>query len=148
MSQENSFFLPVKNHCSQNLVTCRLGETVTNAAIIMRQCSISSLIICDDNDVPVGIMTDRDLRSKVVAEGLDPSTLKVSEIMTSPVISVTEDDSFFEVLYQMSHHRIHRVGVVNSANRLIGIINETDILQLQTRSPQKLLKSIDEAETI
>ncbi len=148
MTQENSLFLPVRDYYPPRLVTCQLNETVVNAAIIMREQSTSCIIACDENEVPVGIMTDRDLRSKVVAGGLDPTALKVHEIMTSPVISVAEEDSFFEVLYQMSRHRIHRVGVVNADNRLISTINETDIIQLQTRSPQKLLKSIDEAKTV
>jgi len=148
MSQENSLFLPVKNHCQGEMVTCRLDETVVNAAIIMRDKRTSCMIVCDDNEVPVGIMTDRDLRSKVVAAGLNPADLKVEEIMTSPVVAVSEKDRFFEVLYQMSRHRIRRVGVVDQQDRLIGMVNETDIIQLQNRSPQQLLNAIDVAETV
>ncbi len=148
MSGESTFFLPVKDHCHRNLITCNVKDRVIVAAGIMRDMTISSLVARDDNGQPVGIMTDRDLRSKVVAGGLDPKTVLVSEVMTTPVISVHEDDTLFEVLYRMSHHRIHRVGVVDKNNTLVGIINESDIIRLQNRSPQRLLQAIDEAQAI
>ena len=148
MSGETTFFLPVKDYCRRNLITCHIDDRVIDAGKIMRDKSISSLIACDDRDEPVGILTDRDLRNKVVAGGLDPKETRVRQIMNAPVIAVNEEDTLFEVLYQMSRHRIHRVGVVDSANRLIGIINESDIIRLQTRSPQKLLRGIDEAQSI
>jgi CBS domain-containing protein len=148
MAEDSTFFLPVKEHCHRGLITCHTEDRVSAAAVVMRDKSISSLIVCDDRGVPVGIMTDRDLRNKVVAAQLDPSTLVVREVMTAPVIAVREEDSLFEVLYQMSRHRIHRVGVVDNNSQLVGIINESDIIRLQNRSPQKLLRSIDETKTV
>lgn len=145
MPEEATFFLPVRDYCHRHLITCSVHDSVMTAAQVMRERKISSLIACDENGQPVGIMTDRDLRSKVVADGLEPRSLKVSAIMTSPVISVREDDTLFEVLYRMSRHRIHRIGVVDENNALVGFINESDIIRLQNRSPQHLLKSIDEA---
>lgn len=148
MTEENIFFLPVKDHCHRGLITCHIEDKIVDATIVMRDQSISSIIACDDGGEPVGIMTDRDLRIKVVAGRVDPETSVVREVMTTPVISVNEDDTLFEVLYQMSRHRIHRLGVVDQQNRLIGIINESDIIRLQNRSPQKLLRSIDEAASV
>lgn len=148
MSDEATFFLPVKDYCHRELITCNTKDTVKVAAEVMREKEISSLIACDDDKQPIGIMTDRDLRNKVVAGGLDPLVTKVDAVMTAPVISVHEDDSLFEVLYQMSHHRIHRVGVVDSNYALVGLINESDIIRLQNRSPQRLLQAVDEAESI
>ncbi len=148
MSEESTFFLPVRDYYRRDLITCHVEDKVIDAAQLMREKSISSLIACDDRGEPVGIMTDRDLRTKVVATGLDPNDMVVREIMNAPVISAKEEDSLFEVLYQMSRHRIHRVGVVNQENRLVGIINESDIIRLQNRSPQQLLRSIDEAQTL
>ncbi|WP_303720725.1 DUF294 nucleotidyltransferase-like domain-containing protein [Malonomonas rubra] len=148
MPEENTFFLPVKDHCHRGLITCHIEDKIIDASIIMRDKSISSIIACDDKGEPVGIMTDRDLRNKVVAGRVDPEKSVVRELMTAPVISVREEDTLFEVLYQMSRHRIHRVGVIDGQNRLVGIINESDIIRLQNRSPQKLLRSIDEATSV
>ena len=148
MSDEATFFLPVKDHCRRDLITCNVDDTVYTAANTMRDNGISSLIACTDNNHPTGIMTDRDLRNKVIAGGLDPKTIKVSEVMTTPVLSVAEDDTLFEVLYQMSRNRIHRIGVVDSNNVLVGLINESDIIRLQNRSPQRLLQAIDDATSV
>ena len=148
MSEESTFFLPVKDYCRRQIITCNINDTVMAAAEIMRDKGISSLIACDNNNQPIGIMTDRDLRNKVIAGGLDPLVVKVSEVMTTPLISVHEDDTLFEVLYRMSSNRIHRVGVVNANNALVGLINESDIIRLQNRSPQRLLQSVDEAQSI
>ena len=148
MSEETTFFLPVKDYCRRQIITCNINDTVMVAAEIMRDKNISSLIACDDDNQPIGIMTDRDLRNKVIAGGLDPLVVKVSAVMTTPVISVHEDDTLFEVLYRMSKNRIHRVGVVDTDNVLVGLINESDIIRLQNRSPQRLLQSVDEAQSI
>lgn len=148
MAEESVFFLPVRDFCRRQLITCSVNDTVKAAAEVMRELKISSLLACDDGGKPIGVMTDRDLRNKVVADGLDAERLRVADIMTSPVISVQEDDTLFEVLYQMSRHRIHRIGVVDQNNALVGFINESDIIRLQNRSPQHLLKAIDEASTI
>jgi len=129
-------------------VPCNVNDTVMAAAEMMRDESVSSLIACDDNLQPIGIMTDRDLRNKVVAGGLDPLIAKVKTVMTTPVISVQEDDTLFEVLYQMSRNRIHRVGVIDTKKTLVGLINESDIIRLQDRSPQRLLQAVDAAESI
>ncbi|MEA3543945.1 MAG: putative nucleotidyltransferase substrate binding domain-containing protein [Thermodesulfobacteriota bacterium] len=148
MSEEATFFLPVKDHCRHTLITCNIEDTVMVAAEIMRNNGVSSLIACDDIKQPIGILTDRDLRNKVIAGGLSPLQTKVSKVMTTPVISVAEDDTLFEVLYRMSSNRIHRVGVVDADNVLIGLINESDIIRLQNRSPQRLLQSVDEAQSV
>ncbi len=148
MAEEATFFLPVKDYCHRRLITCSVNDTVQAAAVLMREKEISSLIVCDRDARPVGIMTDRDLRSKVIAEGLNPAELKVDEVMTAPVISVHEEESLFQVLYQMSRHRIHRIGVIDDQQALVGIINESDIIRLQNRSPQRLLGAIDEARDV
>ncbi len=145
MSDEATFFLPVKDYCRRDLITCNCNDSIIVAAEKMRDNNVSSLIACDDENQPIGIMTDRDLRNKVVAGKIDSATVKVSKVMTTPVLSVTEDDTLFEVLYQMSRNRIHRVGVVDRNNELVGLINESDIIRLQNRSPQRLLQAIDDA---
>ncbi|MDX2479259.1 MAG: putative nucleotidyltransferase substrate binding domain-containing protein [Desulfuromusa sp.] len=148
MSEEATFFLPVKDYYQRRLIICNIKDTVMVAAEIMRKNGISSLIACDEDNQPVGILTDRDLRNKVIAGGLDPLVVKVSTVMTTPVISVHEDDTLFEVLYQMSRNRIHRVGVVDAHYKLVGLINESDIIRLQNRSPQRLLQAVDDAQSI
>ncbi len=68
--------------------------------------------------------------------------------MTAPLITVGEEDFLFEALYRMSRHGIHRLGVVDAGGRLTGIITDSDILRLQTRSPQQMLRDIEEARGV
>jgi CBS domain-containing protein len=147
MAEENNFFLPVKNFCRRDITTCATDAPVVEMAAVMRDRGISSVVVCDQGE-PVGIFTDRDLRNKVVATGKDPHSLQVHSIMSAPLIVVREDDFLFEALYRMSRHGIHRVCVVNAEGRLTGIVTDTDILDLQTRSPQKMLRDIEESGNI
>lgn len=148
MYEESAFFLPVRDTCHRDLITCSTEDSVVSAAVTMRNVGIPSIIACNPNGEPVGIMTDHDLRCKVVAGGLDPRVARVKEVMATPVIAVQEDDTLFEALFQMSRNRIRRIGVVDADNKLVGMLNETDVIRLQHRSPQTLLRSIDEAGSI
>ncbi|NOR50507.1 MAG: CBS domain-containing protein, partial [Desulfuromonadales bacterium] len=147
MSEENILFQPIKNYCRRDVATCDPEDSVLKVAGVMRDLKISSMIVCEGND-PVGIMTDRDLRNKVVAQGIDPATIVARDIMHAPLITVGEDDFIFEALYRISKNGIHRICVVDQDNCLSGIITVSDIMRLQTRSPQKLVRDIDKAATL
>ena len=147
MPEAVTLFQPVGNFCRREVVTCAADDSLTTVAGIMRMRNISSVVVCSGN-APIGIVTDRDLRNKVVAGGLDPGSLVVRDIMNAPLITVGEEEFLFEALYRMSKHGIHRVGVVDGNGRLAGIITDSDILRLQTRSPQQLIRDIEEAGSI
>lgn len=147
MPEANTLFMPVGNFCRREVVCCTAEEPLVGVAEIMRSRNISSVVVCS-GPAPVGIITDRDLRNKVVSRGIDPNTLSVREIMNAPLVTVGEEEFLFEALYRMSRHGIHRVGVVDSSGNLVGIITDSDILRLQTRSPQQMVRDIEEAGTI
>lgn len=147
MAEENIFFVPVKDVCRRQVTTCSPDDRLVEAAAIMREQNISSVVVCEGG-APTGIVTDRDLRNKVVSRGEDPRVLAVREVMNAPLITVGEEEFLFEALYCMSRHNIHRVAVVDAAGNLAGIVTNSDILRLQTRSPQQLVRQIEEAGTI
>ncbi len=147
MSDDNILFQPIKNYCRRNVATCSPSDSVLMVAGVMRDRQISSVIVCEDNN-PLGILTDRDLRNKVVAPGLDAASIVARDIMNAPLITVSENDFIFEALYRISKNNIHRICVVDQDDRLSGIITVTDIMRLQTRSPQKLVRDIDQAATL
>lgn len=147
MPETTILFQPVGNFCSREVVTCAANELLVEVAAVMRSRNISSVVVVKD-ELPIGIITDRDLRNKVVARGLDPGSLLVRDIMNAPLISIGEEEFLFEALYLMSMNGIHRVGVLDAEKRLIGIITDSDILRLQARSPQQLIRNIEEAATI
>jgi CBS domain-containing protein len=147
MAEGNILFLPVKDFCSRSVATCSPKESVLEVAGMMRDKNISSAVVCEKGN-PLGILTDRDLRNKVVAQGRDPNCLTAADIMHAPLITVGEDDFIFEALHKISRNNIHRVCVVDAEQRLVGIITDSDILRLQTNSPQRLVRDIEEATTI
>ena len=147
MPEPNLFFQPIREFAQHEVFTCPPDTGLVAAAEEMRSRNISSLVVCEAG-TPVGIMTDRDLRNKVVAAGTDPNTLQVRAVMNAPLIVLAEDALLFEALYRMSRHGIHRVGVVDKDGALTGIITDSDILKLQTRSPQQLIREIEEAESL
>ncbi len=147
MTETNIFFLSVKQFCQRDVVTCGPDDDLVAVAVIMRKQNISSVVVCEDG-WPVGIVTDRDLRNKVVSRCLAPGSLKVREIMNAPLIAISEDDFLYEALYRMSRHNIHRIGVVDRDGRLTGIVTDSDIVRLQSRTPQQMILAIEEAESV
>lgn len=147
MPELNALFLPVANYCRQEVMTCSPQDLLVAAVERMRQLNISSLVVCEQ-ERPVGIMTDRDLRNKVVAPGRNPLDLTVAEIMHSPLITIYGDEFLFEALHRISRHRIHRLVVLDRSGNLTGIITDSDILRIQTHSPQQLMRDIEEAASL
>ncbi len=108
----------------------------------MAKYRIGSLLVHDPTDEEniVGIVTDRDLRSKVVAAGLDYN-LPVKEIMTGPVQTVLSQSLCFDVLLKMMTTSIHHLAV-ERGGRVIGVVTSHDIMLLQGHSPYYLFKEI------
>lgn len=145
--EEHVYARPVKEFCRLALILCSVDDLVQPTAAIMSARGISSVVVCREG-VPVGIFTDRDLRKKVVAVGADAGSLRVEAIMSTPLVVVREDDFLFEAVYQMSRHGIHRVGVVDAGGKLCGMLTESDLIRVQTNSPQRLVRQLESAETI
>lgn len=147
MPDLNILFQPVGQYCRRDVATCGPDDRLVDAASRMSEQRISSLVVCADGR-PQGIVTDRDLRNKVVARGIDPHSLTVRAVMSSPLVTIGEQEFLFEALHRISRHGIHRIVVVGEDCRLAGIITDSDILRLQTNSPQRLVRRIEEARTV
>ena len=116
--------------------------TIQEAAVAMASHRVGSLLIHRE-DKPraiVGIITDRDLRSRVLAKGLNYN-LPVAEIMSSPVQTVLSQTVCFEVLLKMMSTNIHHLAV-ESGGQVIGVITSHDIMLQQGHSPYYLFKEI------
>ena len=116
--------------------------TIQEAAATMVEFRVGSLLIHEpgDEDDVVGIITDRDLRRKVVAAGLDYS-LPVEKIMSGPVQSVLSQTLCFDVLLQMMTTGIHHLAV-ERRGKYVGVVTSHDIMLLQGHSPYYLFKEI------
>jgi CBS domain-containing protein len=119
---------------------------IREAAQIMSEDRISSLVIMDRNDLPSGIVTDRDLREKVVAKGRSVQE-PVKNIMSTTLIRVDDRDYCFEVVLKMLKYNIHHILVIRDG-KLSGVVTNHDLMMLQGTSPLSLTKDIESQQTI
>ncbi|MDH4008175.1 MAG: CBS domain-containing protein, partial [Desulfuromonadales bacterium] len=145
-NEESFFFLHVNNVCRSPAVTCSPDIGVIEAAYLMRDQNIAGLVVVDDN-APTGILSVRDLRDIMAEDGANLAAHKVRDVMHTGVITVRHSAYVFEAIFKMAKNNIHRLAVIDENQELIGIINATDLLSLQTRSPLYLTQEIQTAET-
>ncbi|MBW2501756.1 MAG: CBS domain-containing protein [Deltaproteobacteria bacterium] len=126
--------------------TVALDTTIQQAAADMAAQRIGSLVVVDSAGQPLGMVTDRDFREKVVAVARDVAA-PVREIMSAPLISVDAEDNCFEALMKMIRHRIHHILILENG-RLLGLLTNHDFMLLQGSSPTVLVKEIAHVRTI
>jgi CBS domain-containing protein len=115
----------VQDIMTRDVVTINESETTLQAAIIMSEKGISSLIVIRDSK-PVGIITERDFVKKICAKKIDVSVVKVSEIM-SKIQTFAEPETAIDVAVQrMINHRIRRLPVLSN-EKIVGIVTVTDL---------------------
>jgi CBS domain-containing protein len=110
----------------------------------MREGHIGSLPITDDETL-VGMITDRDITTRVVAEAADPKTTSVGDVYSRDLISVEPDKDLEEALQLMARHQVRRLPVVENG-RLVGIVAQADIARSENeKKTGELVEAISEA---
>ncbi|HIJ78945.1 MAG TPA: cyclic nucleotide-binding/CBS domain-containing protein [Deltaproteobacteria bacterium] len=120
--------------------TIAAGESVRRAAARMAELHIGSLLVYGENNDIIGIITDKDLRTKVVAAGMDYQT-PISRIMTAPVEAIPAHAVCFDAMLAMMRRRIHHLAV-EQQGEIIGVVTTHDIMVLQGTSPIYLFREI------
>jgi CBS domain-containing protein len=108
--------------------TIRGSATPREAAESMADQGLGSLVVLDAEDRPVGILTDRDLTLRVVAREIDSESVRVEDVMSSPLVSVEQDAGVDVLLQTMVQHGIRRVPLVQGG-RLVGLLSLDDLLR-------------------
>lgn len=119
----------VEDAMSTPPVTCVASDNIYKISKIMREKRIGAVIIIDQKNIPIGIVTEGDIVRKVVAEGRSPNDTSASEIMTTPVISITGDISVESAARLMASNRIKKVCIVNLDGSVKGILTEGDVVK-------------------
>lgn len=130
---------PIMSLVTRSLVAVNSDATVTEAAQVMRNERVSCVIVKGES---AGIITDRDLRSRVLAEGRDGAT-KVTEVMSCPVKTVAADTPIYGAVLFMFEEHIHHLPITKKSE-ISGLITSTDLLRHQAHSPLYLLKRIEQ----
>ena len=120
-------------------------ELVMDVAQLMLDQDIGSIPIIEDEQTKklIGIVTDRDLALKVVAEGRDPRSTKVSDVMTRQVVTCFVDDDVQRAFDAMSEHQLRRIPVVDKNEHIVGIIAQADIAT-RVDKPEKTAEVVKE----
>lgn len=117
----------VKNIMKHQVITVDSSVTVRDTAKIMEDTGVGCVIVVERN-IAVGILTERDFVRKVIAHE-KPLSTPVGEVMSSPLIVISQNESVWELAEIMKLRRIHKVPVVNE-DRLIGIVTATDLTRI------------------
>jgi len=126
------------------------GDTnlsIQDAAQLMGQEKIGSLFINTQGGDCVGVITDKDLTNKVIATGFDISR-PVSDIMSSPVNTIPDQALIFEALMAMMKEDIRHLAIIDSNEKITGIISNRDLLTAQGQSPVFLIREISSADSM
>lgn len=126
----------VRDVMNKNVVIAKPDVTIREASGVMNKFSIGSLVVVEDKNI-VGIITERNVLT-AVAEGKDPETMPIENIMTKKVITITPDKPVEEAVDLMVKNKIKKLPVVGEGNKLVGIITASDIIVVEP----KLIASI------
>lgn len=126
MSLQELSALSVEEIMVEDVPVVNVDENVKNVAALMEKKEYGCLIVVDA-DIAVGIVTESDIVLKVTAEGIDPSKVLVQDIMSSPLISVTNKASVRDAATKMSTFKVRKLVVTDEKGRLVGLVTSVDL---------------------
>jgi CBS domain-containing protein len=121
------------------------NDTVLDAARRLAELDVGAMPICGEDDRLKGMLTDRDIVVKVLAQGKDPSTTRAGELGQGKPVTIGADDSIEEALHTMAEHHVRRLPVIDG-HRLVGIVSQADIARnLDEEKTGELVEAISAA---
>jgi CBS domain-containing protein len=128
-----------------DVVTCTPADTIAEAARLMKQEDIGPVLIVDGNGsrTLVGILTDRDIVLKVIAEGLDPQSTRIELVMSKKLVTCRTGDNVDVAMNAMAQYQLRRIPVVGENMRLEGIISQADVA-IRAGEPKKTAEVVKE----
>ncbi|MCS7140343.1 MAG: CBS domain-containing protein [Candidatus Nezhaarchaeota archaeon] len=119
----------VSDVMSTDPVTVSAEDSAVKAAILMDKHGVGCVIVVDGQRRPIGIVTERDLVSRVMARGLKGDEVTCREVMSSPLITIDPQAPLVSAMSKMARHKVRRL-IVLDRGRLVGIVTERDILKV------------------
>ena len=142
---ETTFSENARRRCreimTRNVKTVNRETTLSEVAALMRDGDMGAVPVVENGKL-VGIVTDRDIVVRAIADGLEAS-VPVGEVMTAEVYSVSENDFVFEAIRLMGDRQVRRVPIVNETGELVGIIAMADVA-LETEDEREIAETLEE----
>lgn len=119
--------------CNRQVVISRKGDSVRDAAKLMRTYHVGTVVVVEDGDdrrVPVGILTDRDIVLELIAADVDLDLVTVGDVMSFELVCVLEGDGVIDTIKKMRKNGVRRMPVVNASGSLEGIVTVDDLTEV------------------
>lgn len=129
------------------VATINPHKSIEACAKQMRTEHVGSLVVVDEHNAPIGMITDRDIAIEVVALGKDPQQLSVQDVMTQPVITAHENESMVVALAKMRESGVRRLPIVNSEGTLVGVISNSNMVEELSELLDSLVRNIHSSKT-
>lgn len=122
-------------------------KSVRESAKQMRTEHVGSLVVVDADGKPIGMLTDRDITIEGVARGVDLDAAKVSDLMTSPVVTATESEGMVTALARMRECGIRRLPIVDDQGCLVGVVTNSNLIKELSELLDGLVRNIGSSKT-
>lgn len=119
----------VKDIMSSPVITVGKSKKIDKVAKLMEMQRLGCIVVTEDNGKPIGIITERDLVTRVLAKNKLPSQLSAEEVMTTPLVTIRPEETLSNAARQMSRLNLRRLGVLYKGD-LVGIVSSKDILAI------------------
>ena len=135
--------------CNRETVIARAEDTIVEVSKLMRLHHVGDVVVIEPDEganVPIGILTDRDLVMEILAQDLSPDTVTVGDIMSEEIVTAREEDGIWDTLQRMRIKGVRRVPVVDARGGLVGILALDDLLELLAGELADLAKIVRREE--
>lgn len=129
------------------VATITADQSICACALQMRLDHVGSLVVVDENQTPLGMITDRDIAIEVVARKLNPEKLTVKDIMTTPVVTATPTESMVVALARMREFGVRRLPIVDEQGKLVGVISNSNLVEELSGLLDSLVRNIHSSKT-
>ena len=128
----------LKLNKNRQICTISKDQSVMQALILMSEKNIGAIIIVDNNDLPIGIFSERDYARKIILKGKNSKDTLLEEVMTKELITVTRDYKIDQCMKIMIEKRIRHLPVLEN-KKIIGIISIGDVLKIMIKEQKELI---------
>jgi len=129
--------------CREQVVAVSPDTPAVEVARIMGEKNVGSVVIVTGDNRPVGVITDRDLTIRVMAQEKNPGEVRAGDIRTRDVITFQDSMGIYEAIQKMTAEGIRRMPVVDDTGRLIGIVTMDDIIRMLGEEMAAIAKNIE-----
>jgi CBS domain-containing protein len=141
--------MKVKEIMSRRVACCAPDASLQDVARMMIENDCGAIPVCEAGNKPIGVVTDRDITCRAVAQGKNPLELKARDVMTGECFTVAARDSVKDCCRQMEKHQVRRVLVVDDLGHLCGIVAQADVARHASKGrTAEVVQEVSEPEAV